>query len=359
MSFWSAPHLSANSECDAVWGRPSGGTLLFVAGSGFDPRATRSLQRLVEVSPRKVDALIIGMPDAGTDPAVAHLAQQNMAEIERLSEITGGGAGRQHAPVDLSDGRSLGRLISRTFQDEGWLDRYDEVILDVSAMPRSVFFPLVLGVLQRAHLPASDARHWPGDLHVSVCEDPLVDAAILEEGASAAAALGGFSRSARPAKPSTTIWIPVLGERAQARVETIYDELEPDETCPVLPWPATDPRRADRLVLEYRQLLFDRIRLEPRNLIYAAERNPFDLYRTLSALQRRYIDALSPLGPVAVILSSHSSKLLSLGVLLTAYENGLEVQHVSPGKYSLDLDFTSSSSSSDIYDLWLTGLPYR
>jgi hypothetical protein len=103
----------------------------------------------------------------------------------------------------------------------------------------------------------------------------------------------------------------------------------------VLPWPARDPRRGDRIVLEYRQLLFDEIRLEPRNVIHGAERNPFDLYRTLGALHERYCQALSPLGPVAMVLSSHSSKLLSVGVLLTAYEHRLEVQHVSPGTYGL------------------------
>lgn len=91
--------------------------------------------------------------------------------------------------------------------------------------------------------------------------------------------------------------MPVLGERAAARVKVLYDELEPDETCPVLPWPAENPRRGDELMLEYRRLLFNEIRLEPRNVIHVAERNPFDFYRTVSGLFKRYETSLKTARP--------------------------------------------------------------
>lgn len=225
-------------------------------------------------------------------------------------------------------------------------------------MPRSVFFPLIRGVLQRAHRPIEDALHWPGDLHVAVCENPDVDQHVLEEGTRPMAPIGGFAGT-RDQGPKTTIWVPVLGERAVTRVTSLYRELQPDETCPVLPWPARDPRRADDLVLEYRRLLFEEIHIEPRNVIHAAERNPFDLYRTLTRLGERYQDALTPLGAVGMVLSSHSSKLLSVGVLLTAYEHGLVVQHVSPGRYGLHDGTEELRAHDEIYDLWLTGEPYR
>jgi hypothetical protein len=172
------------------------------------------------------------------------------------------------------------------------------------------------------------------------------------------APIGGFAQT-RHDEPATTIWVPVLGERASARVKLLCEELAPDETCPVLPWPARDPRRGDRLILEYRRLLFEEIRLEPRNVIYAAERNPFDLYRSLGALHQRYVQSLSPLGPVSMVLSSHSSKLLSVGVLLAAYDLNLSVQHVSPGSYGLHRGPDRHRDSNEIFDLWLTGEPYQ
>jgi len=42
----------------------------------------------------------------------------------------------------------------------------------------------------------------------------------------------------------------------------LYFSYPPDEICPVLPFPALNPRRGDNLVLEYRDLLFDRLRID-------------------------------------------------------------------------------------------------
>ena len=60
-----------------------------------------------------------------------------------------------------------------------------------------------------------------------------------------------------------------------------------------------------------------------------------------------------------MVISSHSSKLLSVGVLLTAYEYDLVVQHVSPGTYGLHPGADAFRGHDEIYDLWLTGEPYR
>ncbi len=361
MSRWEHPLLLRQDALAQAWGEGRDQPLLFVAGAGFDPRATAVLERLVEVAGRRVDGLLIELPENATDLAVRPLAATNRARIAQLIAQTGGELAEQPLP-DFRDAGALGRLVSQAFQRSGLLDAYGEVVLEVSAMPRSVFFPLIRGVLLRAHLPTSDQRRWDGDLHVAVCENPQADESILEEGTSAMGPLGGFARGAAvsgEAAPVTRIWVPVLGERAVARVRRLYEELEPNETCPVLPWPAADPRRGDRLMLEYRQLLFEEIELEARNVIYAAERNPFDLYRTIGRLHDRYRKSLSPLGPVAMVLSSHSSKLLSLGVLLTAYEHELEVQHVSPGAYGLHDGAEDLRNEDEIFDVWLTGEPYR
>jgi len=357
VSHWSHPLLLDDRNFDDAWGRPVESPILFVCGSGFDPRAVAVLERLRRATTRRIDGWMIELPEDATDLDVRPLAEDNRKQIERL--IAEGGGELRHQPLPaFNDSRSLGRLISRHFQESEVLDAYGEAVLEISALPRSVFFPLVRGVLERAHRPANDAQRWDGDLHVAVCENPEVDSHILEEGTTAMAPIGGFG-TARGNPPKTKIWVPVLGERASARVKALYDELEPHETCPVLPWPARDPRRGDRLMLEYRRLLFEEIRLEPRNVIHAAERNPFDLYRTLAALHEQYSDALGPLGSVGMVLSSHSSKLLSVGVLLTAYEHNLVVQHVSPGRYGLHDGAEHLRDHDEIYDLWLTGEPYR
>lgn len=357
MTYWEHPLLISEGLFADVWSRRSHDPILFVVGSGFDPRATAVLERLTDTTQRRVDGLLIRLPEDATDLDVRPRAAANRERIAELIAQAGGELREQQLP-EFHDPGALGRLVSREFQRRGVLDAYREVIVEISAMPRSVFFPLIRGVLERAHAPADDERRWDGDLHVAVCENPEADESILEEGTTAMAPIGGFARP-RGEDPRTTIWVPVLGEGGVARAQRLHQELDPDEVCPVLPCPARDPRRGDRIVLEYRQLLFDDIRLEPRNVIHAAERNPFDLYRTLGRLHDRYRQSLSPLGSVAMVLSSHSSKLLSVGVLLTAYEHGLEVQHVAPGNYGLHHAGEHLREHDEIFDLWVTGEPYR
>lgn len=354
---WEDPLGIGGEDFDALWKRKRDDPILVVVGSGFDPRSPVALERIIEATDRRVDALLIRLPERATDINARPLAAANCARIAELVGDAGGTLHEQPDP-DYEDPGTLGRLVSHGFHTGGWLDNYSEVVVDISALPRGIFFPLVRGVLERAHKPAADELRWAGDFHVTVCENPEIDSAIVQEGMAAPAALGGFGRS-RDRSAKTTIWVPVLGEGMVERVRRLSDELRHDEVCPVLPFPARDPRRGDRLVVEYRQLLFDELRIEPRNMIYAAERNPFDLYRTLARLHQRYTDALSSLGPVAMILSSHSSKLLSLGVLLAAYELELEVQHVSPGSYGLAADHEQFRGHDELFDLWLTGEPYR
>ena len=357
MNFWVNPLFICDQDFDRVWQRDAENPILVVLGSGFDPRSTVTLERILNATKRRIDALVVHLPESSTDLNVRPRAQVNQARIERLVKL-GGGVVRHQMLPEAHDNGSLGRLISRQFQASGLLEQYAEVVIEISAMPRSIFFPLVRGVLQRAHLPSHSTSFWGGDFHVAVCENPEADEVIFQEGTSPMGPIGGFSGE-RKQNPITKIWVPVLGERALSRVESLYAELKPDETYPVLPWPSKDPKRGDRLVLEYRKLLFEDIRLEPRNVIYASERNPFDLYRTLGKLHQRYVESLQTLGFVSMVLSSHSSKLLSMGVLLTAYEFDLEVLHVSPGTYGLRDGADELRAKDEVFDLWLTGGPYR
>ncbi len=358
MTYWGHPLLLSDPELDEAWARETDAPILVVVGSGFDPRAAVVLERLTRATARRIDGLMLELPEDATDLDVRPRAHANRDRIAELIAQTGGGLTIQGLR-EYNDPKSLGRLISRSFQSAGHLERYDEIVIDISALPRSIFFPLVRGVLERAHLPAGHDARWAGHLHVAVCENPEADEGILEEGTSPMAPIGGFSGARGQETPATTIWVPVLGEGAYARVHRLHEELEYDEVCPVLPLPSRDPRRGDKLVLEYRRLLFEEIEIEPRNIIYAAERNPFDLYRTLDRLYERYRQSLSPLGAVSMVLSSHSSKLLSVGVLLTAYQHNLEVQHVGPGSYGLTGDAEALRAHDEIFDLWLTGEPYE
>ena len=47
-----------------------------------------------------------------------------------------------------------------------------------------------------------------------------------------------------------------------------------------------------------------------------------------------------------------------MGVLLSAYDFDLEVQHVSPGSYGLVGHPEALLPAAEVFDMWLTGEPY-
>jgi hypothetical protein len=140
----------------------------------------------------------------------------------------------------------------------------------------------------------------------------------------------------------------------------------PDEISPVLPSPSVNARRSDNLLLEYRDLLFDRLRVEPRNFIYACERNPFEVYRQIRKAVLHYRDALRPLGDCKVVLSALSTKLLSVGALLVAYElkqarYDIGISDVECQGYTIEgaSQSTQPAIQSELFGLWLWGECYE
>jgi hypothetical protein len=210
--------------------------------------------------------------------------------------------------------------------------------------------------------------NWSGDtkqkpnLHVIVAEDPGLDARIIEEGVDESAdflySFGGrLSQEATAEYPK--VWIPLLGESRTTQFDRIYDLVKPDEVCPVLPSPSRDPRRGDNILLQYRALLFDQLTLDHRNFLYAAEHNPFEVYRQIRKAALHYYRVLHLLGGCKVALSALSSKLMSLGALLVAYELkqanfDIGVAHIECQGYTID----SSDANPELVGLWLSGECY-
>ena len=126
---------------------------------------------------------------------------------------------------------------------------------------------------------------------------------------------------------------------------------------PFLPSPSLQPRRGDEIVSEYRSLLFGTWGVDPRGFIYADERDPFDIYRQIVDLANDYTESLAPLGNAYTIVSAHSSKLLSLGVLLAAVERKLAVMHVEPTGYYLP-ETINGLEANELFEVWLTGEAY-
>jgi hypothetical protein len=117
--------------------------------------------------------------------------------------------------------------------------------------------------------------------------------------------------------------------------------------------------------LEYRDFLFDRLRVEPRNFIYGCERNPFEVYRQIRKTVLHYRYALRPLGGCKVVLSALSTKLLSVGALLVAYElkqakYDIGISDVECQGYTIEgaAQLNQLRTQSELFGLWLWGECY-
>lgn len=329
-----------------------------VLGLGFDPRASAGLEAYLALSPKPPESVlaVVFSVDEEAEPTTS-LAAHNAARLSDLCDAAGVRLETCSRPIG-SDSRARGLRLARDITEEQVLGGVERVVIDISGLPTSVYFPLIGSVLARLD---ADGRAAAVDLQIIVAEDPDLDARIRAEGTITPGSVGGFNNGLDldAAPPGPRVWAPVLGEGSGAQLELLRQRLTPDEVCPALPFPAKNPRRADQLVLEHRELLFDRLEAEAGNFIYADERNPFDLYRALSRLDERYRRALAPLGESQLVLSTHSSKTLSLGVLLAAYERGLPVVSAGPQRHAFDPESRDQSyDAPQVAGLWITGEPY-
>jgi hypothetical protein len=330
----------------------------FVLGVGFDPRALVALQSLLtQAGNRVIQVIRLGLPSAEDDDLTRELIQVNDRCLRELAQSRVVKVESIAYPKGV-DSQAAGLRMSRQIQSSGVIGEKDLVVVDVSGLPSTVYFPVIGGLLK-----ASDGQGWRRDLQVVICENPELDRIILEQGVASPGPIRGFGQGLNSDDPSsvTRVWVPVLGEHQEPYIHSIFYHLEPREVCPVLPFPARNPRRGDDLLLELRRLIFDTIEVEPRNFIYADERNPFDLYRGLCRLSDRYAKALAPIGNVTVVISVHGSKVMSVGALLAAYEKNLSVVSAGPTSYRIQrgVDLDKVTAASDLICLWLDGEPYR
>jgi hypothetical protein len=323
---------------------------LFILSEGFDPRCLWALRRFIEVvgAPR-VLAIDPQPPDATSEITTATHRQQHSAELRKMA---GDRLTRMPYP-DVHDPSSVGRILAQQITDSSILDGVRSVAFDISAFPTSLSFPPI-----RAMLDAALESWGPDNLQVLVTANPDLDQRIVKSSLGPAHMLAGFRGPQRSGQ--VNVWAPVLGLRGTGTLGAIADFIDPQEVCPILPFPAQDPRLPDRILASHRELLIDQFEIGPNNLIYAAESNPFDLYRTLARFYSDYTTTLEPLGGALVHVSVHGSKLLSVGALLAAYEFDLPVVAMRANHYVLsEQAYEEETRSADqVTCLWLRGDPY-
>ncbi|MDQ3729701.1 MAG: hypothetical protein M3355_08925, partial [Actinomycetota bacterium] len=148
-----------------------------IVGAGFDPRAAVAYELISDAATIPVDLLRCGLPMPTLSETRA-LADANRARFD--AAVTAAEA----KVTDHNPEQTTGMSIARSVLGLGLVQGYEEVIVDVSAMPRGVYFPLLRGLLE-----LFDRGEWTGDVHVVACDNPAVDELVTGEGVEAPRAL--------------------------------------------------------------------------------------------------------------------------------------------------------------------------
>ncbi|MCY3810627.1 MAG: hypothetical protein OXH15_02405, partial [Gammaproteobacteria bacterium] len=141
-------------------------------------------------------------------------------------------------------------------------------------------------------------------------------------------------------------------------LERLYDFVEPHDTCPILPFPARQPRLGDILAEEYLAEFENAWTVDTRNIMYADEGDPLDLYRTILRLGDFREKVFAESGGSVLVLSPLGSKVMALGALMAALERDLPVAHIEPISYQINDALPTAVTDPDIIHIWLEGDVY-
>jgi len=152
--------------------------------------------------------------------------------------------------------------------------------------------------------------------------------------------------------------LPQLAAGRRGALGRLHDFVAPHDTCPIRPFPASNPRLGDALAEEYLTELESSWSVDTRNVVYADEADPLDLYRTILRLDDLRKRVFAETGGSLLVLSPLGSKIMALGSLLGALERDLPVAHLEPIGYELGSSVPTEIASPNLVHIWLEGDVY-
>ncbi len=321
-----------------------------VAGAGFDPRSCIVAERLANET-INVRALLIREDRPNPPRGQSNRANENTSVILNVLPDS------QVASIDIfgQDGAVVGgRNIINVLRQQS-LNGVTDIVVDISALSAGTIFPIIRYFVELI------GRHGrQTNLHVVVVHDPLLDDKIRPVPGDVPAYVHGFKgrSTLSEASGAARLWLPQLAFGMRGALTRLYDFVDPHDTCPILPFPATDPRFGDRLAEEYLADFENTWSVDARNIVYADEGDPLDLYRTLLRLDDLRNAVFSETGGSMLVLSPHGSKVMALGALLAALERDLPVAYLESIGYDMMESVLDTVVQPSIVHLWLEGEVY-
>ena len=324
--------------------------VLFVAGAGFDPRSAVVARVMAGVC-KNVAAFLIR--ENRPNPA-QHLLRRAEANESTLAETF---AQRLVVPIEIfgSDGAVVGgRNAVAALNHQGFTGVTD-VVIDISALSVGTSFPLIKYLVGRVL-----SGKGPTNLHVLVAHDAALDDAIVPVASDAPGHIHGFRGASTLSQAATAakLWLPQLARDRRSTLIRLHDLVAPHDTCPILPFPASNPRLGDELANDFLSEFENTWSVDTRNIVYAAEDDPLDLYRTILKLDDLRRPVFEEFGGSLLVLSPVGSKIMALGALMAALERDLPVAYLEAIGYNFQDTQAADRMPPFLVHIWLEGDAY-
>ncbi len=365
---WDPYVFFKNKECNTFFEEHfskdgSENKILFVLGLGFDPRMNFGIKELIRsINSINVEIILLKFKQEKNKHSKKYqdLTDANLAELQKLDNIT-------ITEVQLNDIGKKREIEAAKVFTKNLLLRYSDVFLDISSLPRSIYFSITGKILS---LVDSIKDKQTINFFVATTENAEIDQMIIEVGINNDLeyqhGFGGQIEVVSKSIPK--IWFPLTGEGKTNQFRSANQFIEPSEICPLLPFPSKNLRRSDNIYIENHDLFFNELQIESQNIMYVPEQNPFEAYKKIIKAAINYNKTLIELGGCKAVVSSFSSKLLSIGAILAAYEYKYKKKDLSIGilnvnsmDYRIDdkNELKISVKKSELFVNWLTGIPYQ
>jgi hypothetical protein len=337
--------------------------VLLIMGLGWDPRMTALATAFKDFGGQGLRSVhvIAYRPSPSFISPQKHMIEKNLGLFQQIVE---GWATKETVEIITRKENDLyvGDELIAEYYSRCDLAQFTDIIVDVSSLPKSLYFTLLLVLVKRA----SD-QSKAMNVHAVACQDVELDSGIVESAEDVRLLKGFRGRVTRLSQSDMPkIWAVVLGKNYSMSLRKLHDSVGPRDIYPILPFPARNPRGDDDILIEYEGIFVNEWNLNPMNFIYAVEDEPLDVYRSIVRLYQWQKDALEPLGDISMVVSALSSKLSSIGAFMAAFEGNMAVAHAigrhNPPSY-LNLDFWNNgkmrSFQDSLHSVWLTGEPYE
>ncbi|MCH5717775.1 hypothetical protein [Niabella hibiscisoli] len=366
------------NQCNQFWEEylaAGNRDIFYILGIGFDPRTTDGISTIYSLGGNgKRDALLLRYyqsDDEKSQPSDKRV-QQHEDEVKSLLTKADGTFSIKPLVVRSGEDRSIASIRAYEIVDDiNTIKEYSDVVVDISAMPRAIFMPLLnklLALIDDFNV-ASQAKI---NLHVIVSENFKLDNKIEDDGKEQSAEFihGLGIQNTANTQDFKEVWVAVLGEKQMDQFSKIKSSINPVSTCIVLPFPSNNLRRGDDLMVYYKDGLLNDDDFDVKNIIYGDEQNPFQVYRLIKKTIDRYFESFQLLGGCKVVVSALSSKLLTIGAFLAIFEaKGLEsiqklrvgIKHVESISHKFDEDSAKQEgvlTMNELFHLWIAGDPY-